>query len=141
MRILSLALVLALLGGCASDQESYCEAVEEHQERLTEIAASDDASRAFDVLPVYQDLREQSPDDIRRDWDTVIGALEGLQQALDDAGVDASYDSEDPPAGLGAADRRAIERAAGNLGSGETLDAMSSVEQHALDVCKTPLSR
>lgn len=141
MRTLSLALVLPLLVGCASDQESYCEAVEEHQEQLTEIAASDDASRAFDVLPVYQELREQSPDDIRRDWDTVIGALEGLQQALDDAGVDASYDSENPPADLGSADRRAIERAAGDLGSGETLDAMSSVEQHALDVCKTPLSR
>lgn len=141
MRSVGLVLAAALLGGCASDQERYCDAVAEHQEALSEIAASGDPGRTLDTLPAYRDLRDRAPDDISDDWQVVVGALEGLQSALEDAGADASYDAEDPPEGLSPEDRRAIERAADSLGSSRTLEAMSSVEQHALDVCKTPLSR
>ena len=145
MRLLALVLAagLSLATGCSSDpQADYCEAVEEHQVELTEIAASDDAGSLFEALPVYDDLADEAPDDIAGRWDQVIGALRGLEEALDEAGVDpSSYDSEAPPADMDQADREDIEAAAREVGSEQTVTAMGAVEQHALDVCGTPLSR
>jgi hypothetical protein len=137
-------LVLApTLGACSGDQqEAYCEKVEEHQAALTEVAASEDTGSLLDALPIYRDLADDAPRDVADDWDQVVDALTGLSKVLDDAGVDPStYDAEDPPPGLAGADRRAIEEAARELGSEATVAAMASVEQHALDVCGTPLSR
>lgn len=137
------ALVLALTTGCSGDpQAAYCEAVEDHQVALTEIAASSDPGSLFDALPVYDDLAQEAPDDIAAQWARVVEPLRGLEEALDDAGVDPStYASDDPPADLGHEDRDAIEAAAREVGSEQTVTAMASVEQHALDVCGTPLSR
>ena len=134
---------LAVLAACSQDpQAAYCGTVEEHQETLTEIAAAQDAGSLLDALPAYRDLAEDAPRDIAGDWDQVVDALDALEGALADAGVEPEeYDAADPPADLAAEDRRAIERAAEELGSQATVGAMARVEQHALDVCGTPLSR
>lgn len=147
MRILAVVLAgglaLCLASGCSSDpQAGYCEAVEEHQVELTEIAASEDVGSLFDALPVYDDLAAKAPDDIAGQWSQVIDPLRRLEAALDEAGVDpSSYDAEAPPADLDQADREDIEAAAREVGSERTVTAMAAVEQHALDVCGTPLSR
>lgn len=125
--------------GCSSRQEQYCSLVEESQAELGEIAA--DPHRILEVLPYYEDLRSQAPDDIEAEWGVVISALEGLEDALDDAGLDATYDAANPPAGLPPEDAQAVANAASKLASTRTLSAMAAVEQHALDVCQTPLSR
>ncbi len=143
-RAASLLLLAALaLTGCSGDpQEDYCETVAEHQEELTEVAASEDTGALFDVLDTYDDLRERAPRDIADDWDAVIDPLRELEKALDDHGVDASsYAADEPPADLDEEGRRAIEAAARAVGSERTVTAMAAVEQHALDVCGTPLSR
>ena len=106
------------------------------------MAASDDTGALLDALPIYRDLADAAPRDVAADWEQVVGALAGLEDALDEADVDpSSYDAERPPPGLAERDRKAIEAAARELGSEATVDAMASVEQHALDVCGTPLSR
>ncbi|HEX8779828.1 MAG TPA: hypothetical protein VF728_01480 [Nocardioides sp.] len=140
------ALVLAavlgggLLTGCASEQEQYCDTVSEHQQELTEIATDTGQDAIFRALPIYEDLAAEAPDDIADDWDLVVSRLEALRRAFDDAGVDpATYDPEKPPADLRRADRAAISDAATALVDGETTAAMTSVEQHARDVCKTEL--
>ena len=140
--VASLAL-LAATAACSQDpQAAYCGTVDEHQETLTEIAAAEDAGSLLDALPAYRDLAEEAPRDIAGDWDQVVDALDALEGALADAGVEPEeYDAEDPPADLAPEDRRAIERAAEDLGSRTTVGAMARVEQHALDVCGTPLSR
>ncbi len=139
----SCSLAAITLTGCSGDpQEDYCAAVTEHQGELTDIAASDDTGALFDALDTYDDLRDRAPRDIVDDWDAVIEPLRRLEQVLADNGVDASsYASDDPPADLDAAGRRAIEAAAREVGSEQTVTAMAAVEQHALDVCGTPLSR
>ena len=140
----SLLLLVGLaLTGCSGDpQEAYCEAVTEHQAELTEVAASQDAGAVFDALDTYDDLRDEAPRDIVDDWDAVIAPLRELEQALADHGVDAaSYSAEDPPADLDEPARREIEAAARKVGFERTVTAMAAVEQHALDVCGTPLSR
>ena len=138
-----LLLAALALTGCSGDpQEKYCDAVEDHQAELTEIAASEDTGALFDALDAYDDLREHAPRDIADDWDAVIGPLSDLERVLADNGVDASsYASDDPPADLDDAGRKEIEAAARRVGSEQTVTAMAAVEQHALDVCGTPLSR
>ena len=138
-----LALVVALpLGACSSPQESYCQAVEEHQDELSEIAASGEPAAVLGALDAYRDLRSKAPRDIRDEWTHVLTRLEALDEALAGAGVDpASYDPATTPGDLPGEDRRSIETAARDLGQRETVEAMGGIEQHALDVCQTPLSR
>jgi hypothetical protein len=135
--------VTLALTGCSGDpQEQYCETVTDHQEELTEIAASEDSGALFDALDAYDDLREQAPRDIADDWDAVIGPLRELEEVLSDHRVDASsYAADEPPADLDDEGRREIEAAARDVGSERTVTAMAAVEQHALDVCGFPLSR
>lgn len=129
--------------GCSSDpQADYCEAVEEHQVALSEVAASEDAGAVFDALDDYEELAEVAPRDIADDWAAVVEPLRALEEVLAAHDVDAStYTHDEPPAGLDAAARKEIEAAARAVGSARTVEAMTAVEQHALDVCGTPLSR
>jgi hypothetical protein len=131
------------LGGCSGDpQERYCESVEEHQAELTEVAADDDPGAVFDALDAYGELAEQAPRDIADDWSAVVDPLRALEQVLAAHDVDPSdYDAESPPPGLDEGARAEIEAAARDVGSEQTVRARAAVEQHALDVCGTPLSR
>jgi hypothetical protein len=137
-----LLLCLAVTGCSGDPQADYCDAVEEHQVELSDIAASDDPGALFGALDTYEDLRDEAPRDIADDWATVIDPLRALERVLEDNGVDpSSYAADDPPADLDDAGREAIEAAARKVGSEQTVNAMAAVEQHALDVCGTPLSR
>lgn len=145
MRLLALAPLLAclVLGGCSGDpQARYCDAVEEHQTELSDVAASEDPGAIFGALDAYEDLQDKAPRDIVDDWAAVVDPLRELEQVLSDQGVDpSSYAADDPPSDLDDAGRRAIEAAARAVGSEQTVTAMAAVEQHALDVCGEPLSR
>lgn len=140
---LLLGLVCVTVTGCSSEpQDDYCTAVEEHQADLSDVAASDDAGAVLDALDDYEELAEQAPRDIADDWSAVVGPLRTLEEALDAHDVDPStYRADKPPAGLDADAREEIEAAARAVGAERTVDAMAAVEQHALDVCGTPLSR
>lgn len=129
-----------LAAGCAEEGERYCDAVKEHQEELAEVAESGSGSALLGALPAYRDLAAQAPSDIRAEWSLVVKRLTALEDSLDDAGVDpATYDAKKPPTGLTKAQQEAISGAATTLGEPETVQAMSSIEQQALDVCKTSL--
>lgn len=133
-----LAAALLPLAGCASDQEKYCDAVEEHQAELTDITSQGGPGALLEALPIYRDLSDRAPSDIRDEWDQVITSLEALQSALDDAGVTPEdYDPKDK--GIPQADRDAIAAAADDLASTETARALAAVEQQARDVCHTPM--
>lgn len=137
-----LPLPLALTGCAGDPQEAYCDAVRAHQADLSEVAASDDPGAVLGALDAYDDLADKAPRDVTDDWAAVVGPLHALRDAVEDAGVDPStYAAEEPPEGLSGTDRDAIEAAAREVGAERTLTAMSSVEQHALDVCGTPLAR
>src|SRR4051812_34213485 len=135
-----MSVVALTVAGCKSDQEKYCAAVKDHQEKLGEVVGDLSPDALLKALPIFRDLADDAPDDIRDDWKTVIDALEGLQDALDKAGVDpATYDRDHPPAGLSQADKEAIDEAAAGLGSEAITTAFNAVDQEAKDVCGTPL--
>lgn len=143
MRPAALLLLVPLLVGCTADpQADYCDEVEEHQAALSDIAASEDAGALFGALDIYDDLHELAPRDIADDWTAVLTPLRELEQVLTDHGLDpSSYAADDPPADLDDEGRAQVEAAARRVGSEQTVTAMAAVEQHALDVCGTPLSR
>ena len=147
MRPAALLLLVPLLAGalaaCADDpQADYCEVVEEHQAALSDVAASEDPGAIFGALDDYDELRAAAPRDVADDWAAVTEPLHGLEDVLTDHGVDpSSYSAESPPADLDEEARSAIEAAARQVGSQQTVTAMAAVEQHSLDVCGTPLSR
>ncbi len=136
------ALLLPLLVACGgSEQDAYCEAVQDHQQELSDIVGSGDPDALLQALGVFEDLQADAPGDIADEWQQVVGRVEALRDALADAGVDpATYDREQPPADLSDAQRAAIDAAAEQLGSGTTLRALQDLDQHARDVCQTPLT-
>jgi hypothetical protein len=137
----ALALLAGGLAGCADEQQRYCDAVTAHQRELSDLVGSGDPDALLRALGPFRDLRSHAPGDISDEWQQVITSIEGLQRALDAAGVDpATYDRAHPPAGLSAADRSRIDAAAKELGSGTTLRALQDLDQQARDVCKTPLT-
>jgi hypothetical protein len=140
-RIAVLLLAAALfVTGCADQKEKYCDAVKDHQQELGDVLGDGSPNALLKALPIFRDLAEKAPEDLRDEWRTVIDALDGLEQALDDADVDpATYDRDHPPAGLGQADKDAIDAAARQLTSEQTVVAFNGVDQQAKDVCGTPL--
>jgi hypothetical protein len=139
-RVVALLLAAVLLGGCGDQKEQYCDAVKSHQQELGEELGGGGPDALLKALPVFRDLADEAPDDIRDEWRTVIDALEGLRDALDDAGVDpATYDRDQPPPGLTPEQKDAIDGAARRLTSDATVAAFNAVDQQAKDVCGTPL--
>jgi hypothetical protein len=137
---LAAALLAGTLSGCADEKEKYCDAVKDHQQELGEVLGEGGPTALLKALPIFRDLADEAPEDIRDEWRTVIGALEGLESALDDAGVDpATYDRDHPPADLSRAQQDKIDAAALELASPQTVQALDGVQQQARDVCRTPL--
>jgi hypothetical protein len=133
-------LLLTSLAGCASEKEEYCEAVKDHQRRLTEIMSDAGPTALLEALDSFRELRDEAPQDITDEWQQVIRSIEGLERALNEAGVDpGDYQAGKPPEGVSKQDRVAIARAADDIGSRETELALAGVRQQALDVCKTQL--
>jgi hypothetical protein len=138
---LALPPLFSLLAGCGSDQDQYCDAVEDHQQELSDIVGSGDPDALLKALDTFEDLQGKAPGDVTDEWQQVVTSIRGLQEALEDAGVDpATYDRDHPPAGLSADDTSKIDAAAKALGSGTTLRALQDLDQQARDVCKTPLT-
>ncbi len=143
-RLLTGVLLLGALTACSNSPEDvradYCEVVEEQQFALTEALAQESPDALLGALPQFRELAESAPRDIDDDWTVFLGALEGLQEALDEAGVDASsYDASKPPDGVTDEQQAAIARAADELVRPEVSEAFEGVKQQAKDVCKTPL--
>jgi hypothetical protein len=136
--LLVLAALTSALSACGRD---YCDAVKDHQAELSDETASGSPSALLRALPIFRDLRDHAPDDIRDDWRTFLDALEELDGALRDAGLDpASYDAGHLPEGLTDGKRTRIESAGAALADPDVVRAFDSVQQQAKDVCHTPLS-
>ncbi len=143
-RLLGAVLALSVVvpaAGCGQDPiESYCEDLSAHRKQIAEMLDSSSPGALFSRLDLLHDLAEKSPSDLQDEWQVFLDAVEGLQEALKDAGVKASdFDAGKPPAGLAAADRKAITEAADQLASDDVVAAASGIEQQARDVCKINL--
>ncbi|MEJ7832793.1 MAG: hypothetical protein WKF79_07760 [Nocardioides sp.] len=139
----AVAVVGLVVAGCGEDDPyaDYCEEVKAQQKSLTEIRAAGGPTALIDSLPSFEALEEKSPRDLRDEWETVTRRISVLIGALEDAGLDPeTYDSLNPPDDVSEDELTVIDAAARELASAPMIVALNGVEQHALDVCKTPLS-
>ena len=135
-----LAILLLPLVGCGDPVEDYCSELKNDRKQFAEMLDSNSSSALLGNLSMLRDLAEKSPDDLSDDWETYLNAIEGLDQAIEDAGVKPSeFDDGRPPADLGKADQKAIAEAASQITTEDVIEAASHIEQQARDVCKVNL--
>lgn len=139
----AVALGLTLLVSCADETERYCTALEDQQQALTELArAADEPGAEFypRLLEIWQDLRDEAPDDLADEWSTLVFSLESFLDAVERTGTTPDeFDPENPPPGVDEAAVDAARDAAADLLSPRVVTAAEGVQQHARDVCKTDL--
>ena len=136
-----LVALLLPLAGCGGDPtDSYCSDLRTQSKKISDMIGSDSPTALLDGLPTLRDLSEKSPEDLTDEWQTYLGALEGLRDALKKAGVKASdFVDGKPPAGLSTTDRKAIAEAASVIATDQVVEASGGIEQQARDVCKVNL--
>lgn len=141
--LLSALLVLAGATGCATTTDKYCGALEDEREALTDLARSseDPGGVSFaDGLVIFEGLRDESPGDVRDEWDTFYFAWQGVVDAFEQAGTSPQdYRPGQSNPGVTPAQAKAVEDAAAGLLSQRVVDAGEGIEQHAQDVCKVDL--
>ena len=125
--VVSLVLLAATLVACSDDPYAdYCEVVTDNQEELTRIIGEGGPDVLLRALPVFRELEDAAPSDIRDDWAIVVNGLTALETALDDADVDpATFTSDEVLDGLSDAERDRISAAAGDLTNPDSVAAFA----------------
>ena len=133
--------LLAGLSGCGQDPiDAYCSDLSAHQKQLSTMLDSTSPDALFSHLALLKQLAQKSPSDLQDEWQTFLDAVDDLQAALKHAGVKPSqFTAGKPPAGLSAADEKAIVEAADELSSDDAVNAAAGIQQEATDVCKINL--
>lgn len=137
---LALPLGLAACGGEERGREAYCTQLEADQQEFSEMFQGDDPGALLEHRELLGKLADKAPDDLTDEWQTFLNAVDGLQDALDEAGVEpGDFEDGAPPKDLDAAERKSVTDAADTLASAEVVDAATGIDQHARDVCKVQL--
>ena len=94
-RPVALLVAGALLAGAtacsetADDRrEAYCAQVKKDSTTLSKGVAEGGPGAFLDVLPTLEGLAEKAPSDLKDEWQTLLNALTGLQDALDATGLE-----------------------------------------------------
>lgn len=131
-----LLVVAASTAACSDPGEDYCEAVAAERDAFTGLAESPDRDGVRQTLDALERLREEAPDELRDEYDTLVNAFAALDDALTETGLDLDdLSAEEPPEGVDRADYDRVAGTAADLVSARVRDAAGGVEQHAADVC------
>jgi len=142
-------LLLGVLTGCTNpvtwvtggnEYDEYCGDLSSHQVQFADMFASSSVDALLKNLPMLEKIAPKAPSDIADDWQNFLTPIQGLQKALDKAGIKAAdYHDGVPPEGTSAANRKAIGQAAALLATATATAAASAIDQEARDVCKLNL--
>ncbi|MDO7866882.1 hypothetical protein [Nocardioides jiangxiensis] len=122
LALVALAATLVAVGGCATEQEKWCDRVSSGAPELGRTLDEGGARKGLlEALPTLRDLAQAAPPDVRDDWRTVVDAVQALSDAVD------------------AKDDAATRAAALKLASPDVQAAADAVDQEARDVCHTGL--
>lgn len=138
MRAVCGLLLVAGLTAC-SEGEDYCAALADEEPTLADLAAragEPGVDLLTPALEAYQRLREEAPDELGDEWDTVVLAHEALADEAAALGVEPGelrFDRR--PEGLSGAEFRGLRALADELASARVRDALEGIEGHASEVC------
>lgn len=144
-RAAGLVVPLLLLTGTACQESAeeqraaYCDQVEQDADELTRITDEGGPGAFLEALPLLEGLAEKSPSDLKDEWQTLLNALHGLEDAVEETGIDPDDLDGKLPADLTGAERKRVRQAATVLQEKRVVESASGIEQHALDVCETPI--
>lgn len=138
---IAVSLVLAgALAGCGDPIKGYCSALTKDQPQIADMISDTSSDALVTHLPLLKSLGAKAPDDLSDEWQTFLGAVEGLSDALKSAGIKPSaFANGDKPTGLSAAKLKAIIGAADQLSSDDVVNAANGIDQEAKDVCQIDL--
>lgn len=136
--------LLAGATGCSETaedrREAYCAQVKKDATELSTAIAEGGPGAFLSVLPRLEGLADKAPSDLKDEWQTLLNALTGLEDALDATGLEpADIQDGSLPKGLPKVDRTLVRDAASVLTTPEVVAATQGIEQHALDICEQPL--
>jgi hypothetical protein len=128
------------LGGCGDPVAAYCGSLRDNREQLSEMINSGSPTALIGNLTLLKKIAGRAPEDLTDEWQTFLGAIEDLDQALHDADVaPGAFHHGKPPPGVTPAQRKQIADAAGQLASPQVASAADGIVQEARDVCHIDL--
>lgn len=155
-RVIAAGLVLGagLLSGCGGDDGDakaggdYCDtlkAAAKTVQSFTGDSSTPDFSKFDDFIDAAHDLEKKAPSDLADDWKIVIGGMDDLTAALEDAGITieqlmtAATTGEMPP-GVDQAKLMALAPKLQSLSGEEMEAATDAIDKHAKAECDVDLS-
>jgi hypothetical protein len=143
--LLCAVLVATGLTSCAGTP-SYCSTLKSDQKQLKRLASESakpgsTGSKALDgTVRLLSTLRDRAPSDISDDWETLVNALKGLDDAINASGAaPGDFGAGKKPKGITEGQYQSVQQAAAELQATPVQQSSTSIEQHALEVCKVDL--
>ena len=147
--VAALALGLGLLCACGDGEGSttgsgdYCADLEAVQKQLNSVSGGD-LGDVEGILDSLETLKDEAPDEIAEDWDTLYTAFEKIVRTYQDAGFSAedmaAVQNGQVPDGV---DQQALLEVSSTIakigGAPELQSAVEDIQQHAKDECDLTL--
>lgn len=150
-------LTASLLTGCGSDGDGdsksggddYCATMKKAAAEIKAFTADDanpDFSKFQDFIDKAEELADEAPSEIKDDWKVVLGAMDDLTSALDDAGISieelmAAATTGEMPDGVDMQKLTELGSKLQTLTSDKTEAATDAIDKHAKDECDIDLSK
>ncbi|MFL6105705.1 MAG: hypothetical protein ACJ72L_01985 [Marmoricola sp.] len=147
--------VAGLVTGCgsgggndSSSSSSYCKELKASAATVKSFTANNstpDFSKFADFINEAHDLADKAPSEVKADWTTMVGAMDQLTSALDDAGIKledmSKLVSGQVPDGVDATKLAGLSSKLQEIGSDKVTKAGDAISKHAKDTCKVDLSK
>jgi hypothetical protein len=136
-------------GSAGSGGGDYCDTLKAAATSIKSFTA-DDATPDFSKLPDFiakaHELADNAPSDVKDDWTVMVGAMDSLTSALDEAGIKLEdfgtiVSSGQLPEGVDPAKLTALTAKLQELGGDEVTKAGDAISKQAKDDCKVDLSK
>lgn len=137
-------LMAAVLSGCGSDTDAYCDALEDMQEKYGSADVAD-LDNLDDVSSTFENLADEAPSEVEDDWQTLNDGVQDLKSALEDADIDTDdlddLDLEDLRDQLDEDQLQNLVTSWQQLQSPEMKEAGENMADHAEEECDVELKQ
>jgi hypothetical protein len=140
-------LTLGALTGCGdstdnadggNDAADYCDELKSAKDAFASFDGGD-PTKFSDAIQQLRDLGGQAPDEISGDWQTMVEAMDGLEGAVEDAGLSfedlATLDEGTLPEGVTVEDITKLQADIKALDDPKIEEAGNNISEHAKSEC------
>lgn len=132
--VLLASVVLTACGG--SDTGAYCDRLEKAEDDFSSLGQDGNMSDAFDT---FRELRDEAPDAVKDDWETLAGAIDDMEKAYEDAGIDLDEVDQLDASKLSQDQIKKLTEATSKLSNEDYTKASNDISKHAKSECDIDL--